>query len=130
MDTLNGTTSKVRQLVSLTLGPISIEAILIPELDLTTAPYEVPTEWKVYKRNWANQLIDQASMPKAMVLMATDCASYFPHDILDSNSKPTIHKQAKLVKSMITNKYLRFGSCQNTQHLCSECTTLLKWGTK
>ena len=56
--------------------------------------------------------------------MATDCAAYFPHDILDSNGKPTIHKQAKLVKSMLTNKYMMFGSCQNTQHLCSDCITL------
>ena len=86
---------------------MSLEAIVIPNLELQLQKQESPDVWKYLEGNWANQDTYGVS---AQILLGADHTIYFPHDVRTKSRDLLQTKQARLMQSAITGNYLIFGT--------------------
>ena len=54
---------------------------------------------------------NQGAVP-AQILIGCDMAQYFPASVLNSDGTPVQTKNARLIRSMLTGRYLLFGSAE------------------
>ena len=106
--TLNGCTSKVREVVSMKIGPLkSIEAIVVKRMEISSQYVPCPKEWKQYADNWAH-LPRSNSLIGAQLLLGADKATWHPTVVYD-NGMPVETQHARLMRSAISGQYLLFG---------------------
>ena len=118
---INGDTCEIRPIESVYLGTErQMEGVLVPNLALNTAAIQRPNCLSKYDNMWAVQLGchhgSQVQVP-AQILVGVDCSRIFPVGVTNSNGTPVQTKDARLKRSMLTGRYLLFGSAQPNDEL-------------
>ena len=89
-----------------------MEGVLVPELSLHTAEIQRPRCLAKYDGQWAVQLGRHHGQIPVQVLVGTDCSRVFPVSVVHSDQTPVQTKDARLMRSMLTGRYLLFGSAK------------------
>ena len=115
---VNGDTSKIRPVHSIALGlDRDIEAVSVPDLALHTAEIQRPKCLKKYDGLWAFQLGRHRGQIPAQVLIGVDTSHVFPVSVVHADGTPVQTKDARLMRSMLTGRYLLFGSAKEDDEL-------------
>ena len=97
-----------------------MEGVLVPDLALHTAEIQRPNCMSKYDNQWAVQLgchhCDRGHVP-AQVLIGVDCSRVFPVSVVHPDHTPVQTKNARLMRSMLTGRYLLFGSAEANDEL-------------
>ena len=114
-------TNQIRPIESVYLcAERQMEGVLVPNLALNTAAIQRPNCMSQYDNQWAVQLGchhgGQGQVP-AQILVGVDCSWIFPVSVTNSNGTPVQTKDARLKHSMLTGRYLLFGSAKPNDEL-------------
>ena len=97
---------------------IQIEGILVPFLKINPITVKRPDCLKEYDGQWAIPINDHFSGDViAQILLGTDAAQYLPVAVTTAEGFPIQTAKARLKRSMITGKYILFGSADDTDQL-------------
>ena len=95
-----------------------MEGVLVPELALHTAAITRPNCMSKYDGQWGVQLgCHHGGQIPAQVLIGVDMTRVFPVSVVYSDGTPVQTKHARLVRSMLTGRYLLFGSANPKDEL-------------
>ena len=109
ISTINGAKAKLRSIHTLSISPeIQLEAILIPNLKLELQTLKRPNAWEHLDGEWAEQ---DAEGTQAQILLGADRANLFAETIRDKNGALQQTARCRLMKSILTGRYLKFRSC-------------------
>ena len=114
MGTIDDETCDIRLIENIYLGEgWQIEAILHHKLEVRTAPIERPRCFAKYDNNWASQLgTSNCDQLPAQILLGADCARIFLVNVVHSNGTPVQTKHCRLMRSVLTGRYLLFGASE------------------
>ena len=116
---INGDSNETRSIESIFLGAErDMEGVLVPELALNTAAIQRPNCMSKYDGQWAVQLgCHHGGQIPAQVLIGVDMNRVFPVSVVHTDGTPVQTKHARLVRSMLTGRYLLFGSASPKDEL-------------
>ena len=118
---INGETNKIRLIESIFLGPEhQVEGVLVPELALNTATIQRPNCLSKYDNQWAIQLgchHGNGGQVPAQILVGVDSTKIFPVDVNNPDGTLVQTKDARLARSILTGRYLLFGSAKPDDEL-------------
>ena len=109
--TIKDETSEIRHIQKIFLGKDwQVEGVLYPKLEMKTQVIKRPDCFSKYDGNWAVQLGHYSgNQIPAQILIGVDCARIFPVSVLTSTGSPVQTKNCRLVKSVLSGRYLMFG---------------------
>ena len=92
--------------------------MLYPKLEMKTHVIKCPECFSQYDGNWAVQLGHYPSnQVPAQILVGVDYASIFPVSVLTSDGSPVQTKNCRLMKSVLSGRYLMFGFSKGNDEL-------------
>ena len=95
-----------------------MEAISVPELVLHTSEITRPDCLSDYDGQWGIQLgSHNGGQVCAQILVGVDMARVFPVSVVNEDGSPVQTKHARLVRSMLSGRYLLFGSAEPKDEL-------------
>ena len=114
-----GESFEVRKILRLYLRDhIQVEGILVPFSGINPMTVKRPLCLKEYDNEWALPLDQHFSGNViAQILLGTDCAQYLPVAVTTAEGFPIQTSKARLKRSLITGKYLLFGSAEENDQL-------------
>ena len=114
-----GESFEVRKILKLYLcNNIQVEGILVPSLPINPTTVKRPLCLKSYDIQWALPLDQHFSGHIiAKILLGTDCAQFLPVAVTTAEGFPIQTSKARLKRSLITGKYLLFGSAEENDQL-------------
>ena len=113
ISTINSTKAKLRRVHTLTLGDgLQLDAVIIPNLQLTLQSMDIPEEWQDIAGTFADQ--DTFNV-QAQILVGADKATIFPYSEKDDQGRLVQTSMCRLMRSNITNKLIMFGACEDHQ---------------
>ena len=116
---IGGESFEVRKILKLYLRHnIQIEGILVPSLPFNPTTVKRPICLKDYDKHWALPFDQHFSgQIVAKILMGTDCTQFLPVTVTTPEGIPIQTSKARLKRSLITGKYLLFGSAEEKDQL-------------
>ena len=110
---------EIRKILKLYLKDhIQLEGILVPSLRINPITVKRPNYLKEYDGQWAIPVNDHYSGDViAQILLGTDAAQYLPVAVTTAEGFPIQTARARLKRSMITGKYILFGSADENDQL-------------
>merc|ERR1712089_10551 len=110
---------KVRKILKLYLRHnIQIEGILVPSLPFNPTTVKRPLCLKNYDTQWALPFHQHFSGKIiAKILLGTDFTQFLPVAVMTPEGLPIQTSKARLKRSLITGKYLLFGSAEENDQL-------------
>ena len=97
---------------------IQVEGILVPFLAINPTTVKRPICLKEYDNQWALPITQHFSGNViAQILLGTDCAQYLSVTVTTAEGFPIQTSKARLKRSLITGKYLLFGSAEENDQL-------------
>ena len=117
--TIKDETSEIRHIQKVYLGKDwQVEGVLYPKLEMKTQVIKRPECFSQYDGNWAVQLGHYPSnQVPAQILVGVDYASIFPVSVLTSSGSPVQTKNCRLMKSVLSGRYLMFGFSKGNDEL-------------
>ena len=114
-----GESFEIRKILRLYLREhIQIEGILVPYLAINPTTVKRPLCLKKYDNEWAIPLNQHFSGNViAQILLGTDSAQYLPVAVTTTEGFPVQTAKARLKRSLITGKYILFGSAEENDQL-------------
>ena len=114
-----GESFEIRKILKLYLRDyIQLEGILVPSLRINPITVKRPNCLKEYDGQWAIPVNDHYSGDViAQILLGTDAAQYLPVAVTTAEGFPIQTARARLKRSMITGKYILFGSADENDQL-------------
>merc|ERR1712243_490166 len=114
-----GESFEIRKIIKLYLKDhIQLEGILVPALRISPVTVQRPDCLKNYDGQWAIPVNNHYSGNViAQILLGTDAAQYLPVAVTTAEGFPIQTSKARLKKSLITGKYLLFGSAEENEQL-------------
>ena len=83
-----------------------MEAIIIQAMKIENITMPIPLEWSAYRKDWSQQEPDSHCID-AQLLLGSDKAVLHPRCVCDpTTGLPVESNSARLLKSVITEKYL------------------------
>ena len=117
--TIKDETSEIRHIQKIYLGKDwQVEGVLYPKLEMKTQVIKRPDCFSQYDGNWAVQLGHfPSNQVPAQILIGVDYASIFPVSVLTSDGSPVQTKNCRLMRSVLSGKYLMFGFSKGNDKL-------------
>merc|ERR1712240_517406 len=114
-----GESFEIRKILKLYLKDyIQLEGILVPFLKINPITVKRPNCLKEYDGQWAIPINDHYSGNViAQILLGTDAAQYLPVAVTTAEGFPIQTARARLKRSIITGKYILFGSADENDQL-------------
>ena len=96
LNTINGFTSAKQDICTIEISnTISIEAILVKNMDISTYTMECPSCWSKYDEQWASTT-PPGTKATTQVLLGADLSTLFPYDVLNEDNLPIQTAHARL----------------------------------
>ena len=114
-----GESFEIRKILKLYVREnIQVEGILVPFLKINPTTVKRPNCLKEYDGQWAIPISQHFSGDViAQILLGTDAAQYLPVAVTSAEGFPIQTSKARLKRSLITGKYLLFGSAEENDQL-------------
>ena len=114
-----GESFEIRKILKLYLKDhIQLEGILVPALRISPVTVQRPDCLKNYDGQWAIPVNNHYSGNViAQILLGTDAAQYLPVAVTTAEGFPIQTSKARLKRSLITGKYILFGSADKDDKL-------------